>query len=285
VIEIWWVGADGTRWDLRRGPVRLTAQSLAFLYMITTEAFTSQSAYVDGQRLESWTAKPTEFDVQVVPVGAASVLEWVGTDQAWKAGMRPGRYGRFEISHPSGSTRYLSARPVSELPEEAIDPYLNHGTVLTYGMVADDPWWYGADIVETFGATEEPLPFYGPRGYGPPFYLASSATPGAAVITNSGDVEQWPVWTFYGATPRFSARVDGQLIAGEFPIADGDWIRVDTRPYKKSALTSAGINVTRDLTSRRFAPVPSGADVPVEVLTYGDSQSTLTLTPKFFRGY
>jgi hypothetical protein len=274
VIEIWWVGADGTRWDLRRGPVRLTAQSLAFLYMITTEAFTSQSAYVDGQRLESWTAKPTEFDVQVVPVGAASVLEWVGTDQAWKAGMRP-----------SGSTRYLTARPVSELPEEAIDPYINHGTVLTYGMVADDPWWYGADIVETFGATEEPLPFYGPRGYGPPFYLASSATPGAAVITNSGDVEQWPVWTFYGATPRFSARVDGQLIAGEFPIADGDWIRVDTRPYKKSALTSAGTNVTRDLTSRRFAPVPSGEDVPVEVLTYGDSQSTLTLTPKFFRGY
>jgi hypothetical protein len=89
------------------------------------------------------------------------------------------------------------------------------------------------------------------------------------------------------ARRRTVERPHGPLVdvAGEFDIADGDTVTVDTRPFRKSALLSDGTNVTRALASRQFAPVPAGENVPVEVLTYGPSKSTLTLKPKFFRGY
>lgn len=284
-IDLSATGWDGSEWDLVNGPLRATKQTMSMLLAFESESFVSQSAYVHGQRFQSWTAKAREFDLQVATAVPYGELAWLALDAAWKRIMRPDKTVLFSVSDMAGTVRTLTARMVSEDTPLDVDPSGRRRTVLTYGLVADDPWWYGDPIVETFEATAEPVSFYGPTGLGPPFHLGSSSTPGRASVSNRGDVDEWPVWTFYGPTPRFSARVGGQLIAGEFAIPDSDYVTVDTRPFRKSALLSDGTNVTRALASRQFARVPAGENVPVEVLTYGPSMSTLTLTPKFFRGY
>jgi hypothetical protein len=278
-------GWDGSQWDLSHGPFRLTEQSMSVLLAPETTAFVKQSAYVDGQRLVSWKTKPREFDLQIATAVRVGELAWLALDRAWKRIMRPDKTVDFHVTDGLGGVRTLTMRMVAELPVLSVDASELRTTWLTYSMIADDPWWYGDPVVTTFDATADPVSFYGPTGYGPPFYLASASTPGLAEVSNRGDVDEWPVWTFYGPTPRFSARVAGRLVAGEFDIADGDTVTVDTRPFRKSALLSDGTNVTRALASRQFAPVPAGENVPVEVLTYGPSKSTLTLKPKFFRGY
>jgi hypothetical protein len=288
VIGIEWVGWDGSRWDLREGRegVVLTQQSLAFIEQFETEDFTTTAAYVDGQRHEGWRGLPREFDVQVATIGDLGALGWAATEAAWKRTMRPGRPGTFIVSDPAGGTRTLTARAKSVVPNHANDPSDTTGTVLTYGMIADDPWWYGSTPAKfEFLGVQDPTPFFGRTGNGPPLYIETIAALGAATVTNNGDVDTWGIWTFHGPTPTFAARVAGRLIAGDFALQQGEFVTVDTRPFKKSATHSNGTNVTRQLRSRQYARIPAGEQVPVEVVVYGSSHATLEIREQFFGGY
>jgi hypothetical protein len=189
-----------------------------------------------------------------------------------------------EEVHPAGDVRSLTARMVSEESGVDFDPSGLRRTNLVYKMIADDPWWYGDQQSTVFGAHAAPPSFYGPSGFGPPFYLASGSAAGAAVVANPGDEDAWGRRTSTRPTPRFSAVVAGERIAGDFAIRSGDYITIDTHPTRQAALTADGTNVTRQLSAFGFAPVPAGDEVPVQVLTFGEGMTRLDLTPRFYRG-
>jgi hypothetical protein len=285
VIEFSWRGVDGSIHDLTHGPLRLTAQALEVLMSLTVEGSVDELAYVDGQTLSGTKAAATEFPLQVATaIPQETVQAWTAIDAAWKRSIRAGKYGQLLAAGPGGDVRALTARMKSEKPGLDHDQSELRRTNLIYVMVADDPWWYGETKSTVFGAHQAPPSFYGPRGFGPPFYLAAGSVAGAASVSNPGDEDAWPVWTFYGPTPRFSAVVDGERLAGDFAIRSGDYVTIDTHPTRQAAITADGTDVTDRLSSFGYAPVPPGDRVPVQVLTYGQGMTRLDLTPRYERG-
>lgn len=285
MIEFSWVGPDGQIHDLSRGPLRLTAQTLEVIMSLTVDATVDELSYLDGQLVNGTKAVATEFPLQVATaVPKRLIPDWTAVDAAWKKSMRPGEYGQLLVAGPGGDVRVLTARMKSEKPGLEHDQSELRRTNLIYVMVADDPWWHGETKSTVFGAHQAPPSFYGPRGFGPPFYLAAGSVAGAAEVANPGDVDAWGTWTFYGPTPRFSAVVDGQRLAGDFAIRSGDYVTIDTHPTRQAALTADGTDVTDRLSSFGFAPVPAGDRVPVQVLTYGQGMARLDLSPRYYRG-
>jgi hypothetical protein len=181
------------------------------------------------------------------------------------------------------SHRYIPVR-LDRATSSAIDfdPGLTGHKLYLMTLVADDPYWRGDDVVETWSFTGGSTNFYAG-----PYTLSPSGGFGAGIVTNPGDVPAWPKFRITGPCSSALITVDGHTIALPNPIPAFSSIYIHTDPPDVFGdfLESRWHEMTG---ARDFAPVPVGAAVEVTVnLTSpaAGAAATMTITPRYERAW
>lgn len=285
MIEVQFTGTDGSVWDLRRGPVRITDGGLKGLGDPDVAYFTRESPYLDGQELTGWRVKPRKLFVPLLlGVDTVTELEWLALDRAWTAANGIGEQGTLKVTAPDGTVRSIKIRHVAtgDLIYTA-DPAVDAWLVVGYNYEADDPWWRGPAIPRIYGGGGSSN-FYGPGGLGPPFYISSANTIASATIDNPGDAPMWPIYELTGAISAWSSTMAGGTVSDATLIAAGSVLTVDTRPTRKIALLNVAgtiTRVTKRLTSKAYRPIPKGSAVALDLVINGPGQMKITAEPVY----
>jgi len=107
---------------------------------------------------------------------------------------------------------------------------------------------------------------------------------GSAAMTNEGDLEAWPVWTIKGPLTSVTVGVDGRTVQWNVPLTATDILVIDTDPTVQSAWLN-GVDVTAQLGSADFAPIPAGHERPLSLTMAGTGSVEAAITPRFFRAW
>ena len=168
------------------------------------------------------------------------------------------------------------------------DPALIGKAVYSIACIADRPEWLGAPTTATFSFAPTTTTGYYPAGQGPPFTISAPTIGRTATISNPGDLASYPVWRIIGPSTTAQVGVGGQLIPIPFALQAGQQVVIDTEA--QTILDGTGVNLwpLMGSTPVKFAPVPAGGLVPINVgLEDGlaGSQIQVTLTPRYRRAW
>jgi hypothetical protein len=249
--------------------------------------FTSESSAIDGQRLTGFRARAREvFWPVVIDATAAS---WQALQSAFWAALPFGRNGVWRVTAPDGSVRALTARFVSEDgPVYGADPSRTGVEVRGVNLVADDPFWRGPQVLQTFQTAQNAQPFFNATGTHV-LNLMSSSTSATATVSNPGEVDAWPLWTVTGPATSFTIGVGSTVISATMPLLVGESVQVNTDPTVQVARKIVGGVSTvlpfSAFTSIQFARVPSGESVPLTIQIQGAGSVSVQFDPGFRRAF
>lgn len=155
----------------------------------------------------------------------------------------------------------------------------------SYGvsLIADDPFWTG-EAVRRVWAQSDAVDFYGGVAKAPVFHISSGSQLSTAKITNEGDLEAWPVWTITGPLTSVTVGVDGETVQWNVALTSTDILVIDTDPQVQSAWLN-GTDVTDQLGTADFAPIPAGLERPLSLTMAGTGSVEARITPRFFRAW
>lgn len=114
--------------------------------------------------------------------------------------------------------------------------------------------------------------------------IASGSQLSSAVMTNEGDVEAWPVWTITGPLTSVTVGVDGRTVQWNVALVASDILVIDTDPTVQSAWKN-GVDVTSQLGTADFAPIPAGQDRPLSLAMSGTGSVEASITPRYYRAF
>lgn len=276
-IGIALTGWDGSTWDLSSGSVRLMPGGLdGLVNMLEPEDKVRTGAQLDGQTYEGWRANPRTGLLPVL-IGQASltVTQFMAVDAAWWKVWRPGKVNTLQVTAPGGTVRTLGLRFQSDGLTYPNDPTKNRVYPAPMKVVADDPWWRGADIGGTFSNGAGYRFFGGTNAThkGPPFYISSANTVARPILSNPGDADVWPTYTIKGPVSSFTSTLGAATLLSTISVATGQQLVIYTDPLLQVAYLIAAdgtqTNVTRDLDSWAFAKVDAGASVSLDLALVG----------------
>ncbi|PWK81736.1 tail protein [Lentzea atacamensis] len=234
-----WVDADGATldldvdWDVQgRGMPPL---------MYETELVPEQP----GERLRAVRHGAREFVLRLWITGASEAAMWTAVRDTISR-MDPARGdGKIRVTTVVGDQREITCRVQSglELSERLNDtsgPEVQRAAVV---FRASDPYWYDlSDTVETWQLDPDSATWFPIF----PLRLASSEVFTDATVTNTGDVEAWPVWTITGPGSSIILRnlTTGKLLSlGALALTSSQVVTIDTRPGKKTITLNDGTNL------------------------------------------
>lgn len=153
-------------------------------------------------------------------------------------------------------------------------------------LIAADPYQYLPPVVATTGlptaasgldwSTGGGLDWTGGATGG--LMWGTPGNNGLLQLTNTGDVEAWPVFTISAATdgafltnPIIVNSATGQQLAYTDTLVLGDQVVLRTSPYTRAVLKN-GVPYRRNLTTAQWFPVPANATISVQF--QGTSTST-----------
>ncbi|WP_340376606.1 phage tail domain-containing protein [Streptomyces sp. SS7] len=163
---------------------------------------------------------------------------------------------------------------------------------ISYGiqLVCTDPWFYGDTEIGANWSFGSAQPFLGSHFF--PLTLGKG-TPsnGTLTITNTGDIEAWPVWTITGPIKSFEfTGPDGTSwgipaqAGGADVLQAGRTLTVDCRPGYKTLLDDQGTNYFPLMSSGpSLWSVPPGTSTGQAELVSGSGTPTvkMTLFPRY----
>lgn len=291
-MDISYLGVDGSGWNLTTGyeGVKLLGGLGGVLDPEFTAFWTERIG--DGDRWRGTRLRRREMQWRVrVGDGSLTGMDWRNLDRAWWRAINRDLVGLLDVRLEDLTHRYIPVR-LAQSTGQAVDfdPALTGTALYLITVVADDPYWRGDDLTETWTFTPTGEDFYGGAsggGLGPDYYISASGGFGEAMVTNPGDVPAWPRWKITGPTSGALLTVNGHTIAVPTPIP---------------ALTSRYIvtnppDVFGDFVEPRwsemtgsldFAAVPVGATVPVTVTVSSPDVGTaveMTITPRYERAW
>jgi hypothetical protein len=293
MIGLTYTGWDGSVWDFRTGPVRLTTDGLEGLSNLTFNVYTQDTALRDGQFMTGWKAEARELILPLMFGRTGDALEWLALERRWMKLMHPAKPGTLTVTAPDGSARTLDMRFVDDGGASyERDPSKQRLTVYPMRFIADDPWFKGPSFGNVFVAPRPTSSFFGGDvgGKATPFVIGPSNRIDTATITNGGDIPAWPKYTLRGPISAFRIALGGGEIAGQFPINAGSTLTIETSPLRQIALMwtpgqAAPVNVTRQLKSFGFRPIPEGAAVRLDINVTGLGDFAVDGNPHYFRGW
>lgn len=292
MIGVSLLGADGSTWDLRRGPIRL-APGPEGLGLPKFSRPTVESPGLDGQALQAIGSRALAREGQLKGLMQPQATEaaWLALQRAWWAAWSPDLPATITITDPNGGTRSIGAFLDSDDGYGLdLEPTVNLFEELPVSWVADDPWWRGPEV-QAGSATVATGGDWLAGGTAPPFAFQAAAVAGSGLLTNPGEVPAWPVYRVSAGTTSWSVAVNGQATAGAFTIPAGSRLVVDTDPAVQTALLIDGsgnvTNVTPQLSAIAFAQVPVGGSVPVTTSVQGGNGASVTvaISPRYRRGF
>lgn len=284
-VSMSWIDYQGRTWPLvgNRTGVRLRP-GVRGLTRPPVRDFVDTAAGFDGQNHLGFTVMPRPVFWPVVVAQGDNSQEWLEYDAMFRDTIAPGRVGKWQVTQPNGTSRYLNMRCVSDSdPDWGYLPGRFGWKVYGIEFIADDPYWYGAPVVVQGADMSGADPFIDEAG-SPPFHISGGAALARMSIDNPGDVESWPVWEATGPHTSLSVGVGGHVIT--FPdLSPGEYLRLDTSPWVRKA-TIDGVDVTAELLAAEFAPVPAGRSVPLYADTTGPSGMVrCTITPRYWSAW
>lgn len=297
MIGIKWTGWDGSVWDLRTGPVRLTTGGIEGLLSLKFDSFTRDSAARDGQRFQGWRAQPRDVFLPVLIMRQPTEDKWLEVDRAWWKTMQPGRIGTISVTTGDGNTRHLDVRFIDDGNHAyAQDPSIQRVAVWALKMIADNPYWYSkSEWGSRFTNAGVAVQFLGggaldgDKTKGTPIVLGATYTTDASVLNNPGDINAWPIYTLRGPLTAFSIGVDGGVVSGTVGISSTQRLVIDTSPTMQTArLYNANgtySNVLRSMTSFGFRPIRPGTDIKIAVNLSGAGSLDVTGVPRYFKAW
>lgn len=280
-----WVGWDGSSFDLsnRWSPVFLTAGGVEGLNMPPHQAWTGSSPAVHGQYYRGHVVEPRPVFWPLHVYSDTSSAEFQAADRAlWKS-LHPGRHGTWSVSTAGSGTRYLSCRFVDDGQHAfTADPAKRGWASYGVSLIADNPFWEGLPVVRVWAQSDR-LDFFG-GGTAPSFNISSGSQLATATMTNEGDLEAWPVWTVFGPCTSVTVGVDGRTVQWNVALTADDILVIDTDPTVQCAWRN-GVDVTAQLGSADFAPIPAGEDRQLSLTMAGAGAVEAKITPRFYRAF
>lgn len=312
-----WTGWDGSTWELSNpaSGVLLMRGGTRGLSMPPFRRFTSSAAAVHGSR---WRGRSTDEREVFLPLCVWSnegSQAWVDLERALWRTMHPDLPGVLSLTHPDGQVRSLTCRFVDD-GAHAFDMLPARFGWATYGvrLVAEDPFWRGTPVMQSWRASTA-VPFFGGVGApgGPPFVISSGRTFDLARVTNPGDEPSHAVWLVHGPTTSAHVGVSGKQVIIPWELDEGRTVVVDTSPTSQTAFevdtpswataaeptlsaTAAlawaretgptGTNRTRELgASTKFQAIPAGAAVTLAIEVVGSGSVTALVEPLYWRAW
>lgn len=285
---IWWEGWDGSNWSLSDEQSGLVMMRGARGFGgITIENHRDEHASLAGSRWRDFRALNREFFLPLHVYSDGSSDDWVKHNRAFLRTMRAGKQGWIHIIHPDGHHRRIQARYDKGLEEAfEMDPAF-YGWA-TYGiyLTAEQPYWERANPVRGIWRAPDPRYFFGGGSEptdAPPFGISEEQNVTTATITNPGDVEAWPTWIYRGPATSATVGVDGRTVDIPIALLEGESITINMDPQVQAALRENGNDVTSQLGSFEFAPIPEGASVPLDIqlIGAGGGSIEILLTPLY----
>lgn len=278
-----WRGWDGTEFDFTDpdGGVFLTKQGVEGLNMPEHLAWTGQSPATHGQYYRGHVIEPRRAFWPIYLYSDAGTEEWVERDRAFWRTLQPGKHGTWTVTTPVGGKRSLSCRFVDDGGHAyAADPMFRGWAAYGVSLIADNPFWTGEAVrrIWSDGAESD---FYADRM---PLKIVSASTLGSATMTNEGDLEAWPVWTIIGPLTSVTVGVDGATIQWNVALTADDILVIDTDPTVQSAWLN-GDDVTEQLGTADFAPIPSGLELPLSLTMAGTGSVQASITPRYYKAW
>ncbi|TFD47567.1 hypothetical protein E3T46_17375 [Cryobacterium sp. Hh11] len=283
-------GPDGTEFDIKSGPIRLSSAGIMGLSMPPFEAYTRETAALDGQVLTGYRTGPrTVFLPLLTPMGLG-VDEWLASESAFWKIMDPEVTCRLTVSSSADVVRFLDLRFVGD-GDLAFDLDPTDVTGYPFGleMVADKPFWRGPLTSKVFQTAADTGNFYAPPGSSFVFTIGSASTVAGATVSNPGDTPAWPTHTVYGPAVSFSINVGGSVISATLALAAGEWLTIDTNPTAQIARKwVAGVGTIVpffQFSSIQFAQIPRGGSVPVDIVLNGAGSVQVAFSPQYRRAF
>lgn len=283
-FQHYFVGADGSEWNLCEGPVRLMPGVIG-LEEPEAAMYVDEYASLDGGLYRGWRTKPRNVALPV-QIEADNSSDFLAIRRAWnKALGTPGSEVVWKVAPPGEDERSLAMRFV---PLGTYSRDSDSGLTLseTYPLVftAPDPYWKGEPIAYTWHTLVGVFPdaLSGPSALN----IAPSSTTATASVRNDGDVPTYAVWRLDGP---FSAGAQvgfgTETIGVPFSMEAGEYLIIDTRPTQLKAYDHTGTRRTADLSSRNFAAIPPGGEVTLSLSFTGTGSISVSVTPAFLRAY
>lgn len=291
----WTVGDKS--WDLSGGLQGIRMQ--AGVRGLNTPEFLiydDQSPAVSGSTYRGHIALPRDCTWPIWVFNNTSSEEWLKTDRAFWATMKPGITGTWTYVARDGVTRSLTCRFVSDNGKtHDDDPGLFGWQPYVISLRANDPFWHGPPIPGRFGGNEESAtPFFGPTltPGAPGMHIAGQYQMENARVSNPGDEPAWPRWTLYGPFTAAAVGIGGNSIEVPFTVADGAWVYIDTDPTIRTAMhgtgtpgPSTGTDRTSDLGLVNWGSIPPGSDIALAMEMTGTGWITIEIDPAYHRAY
>lgn len=287
---MWWEGWDGTNWSLSDEESGLVLmRGVRGLAGISMEHHRDDHESRSGSRWRDSRTLNREIFLPIHLYSDGSSDDWVKHNRAFWKTMRKGKQGWLHVIHPDGEHRRIRAR-YEKGGEEAfeIDPaFFGWGTYGVY-LTAEQPYWESASPVGDTWRSPEPVHFFGAGaapGFGPPFGVSDEKSVTTASITNPGDEEAWGKWIYRGPATSASVGVDGEIVPIPLALSAGETITVDMDPDQQTAIKRTALGVETDVTDQLgsfdFAPIPPGESVPLTITLVGSGGGSieLQLTP------
>jgi hypothetical protein len=276
-----WLPDTGEAWDLSdtRGPVWMTDKGVEGLDFMEVESFTRTSPALAGQWLTGVRPAAREAFWPVV-IGRD---DWFSDQRAFWSTLRPGVYGTWRVTAPDATFRELRVRHTPQPSAYNFDPSVDGIEVRGVTLVADDPWWRGPAVSQTFGPPAASSSFYSTGAE--VLTIGSGFTVANASITNPGDVPAWPRWEIIGPVTAFSVGVGTTIVSATLTLDAGETVIIDTDPAAQFATGPDGLIPFSTFTEVGFAEVPSGVSVPLAVTVEGSGTIAVSLSPRFYRAW
>jgi hypothetical protein len=288
MLEVKWVGTDGSEWDLMSGAIALRSDGIQGFGMPTTVDTVRSTALVHGQTLQSWKLAPRPVFLPLIFQDDAK-YDVEGLQRSFWRSVEPGKYGTLTVTDGNGANRSLDLRFQDDANlAYSYDPYAPVLGEKGFGinMVADYPFWQGDTVSTSFSlGTEGTATFFGNGSGATDFYIIKSTGGTDATLTNLGDLPTYITWTITAPMTSFMLEVDGHLVSGDIELVDDQVLTIETSPLTQIAYLEDGTRMTRFLTNADFAPLPVGETVNVGIDVVGAGIITASFRPLYMRAF
>jgi len=280
-----WTGWDGSSWDLSdvEGGVFLLNEGLEGLGMPDITNYTHDSPVVHGASWDGWLATGRKVFWSVAVFHDSDSVGWVKRHRAFWKTMQPGKTGVWSVELPTGEKFSLTLRFKSDGGHSYTNDPVHRGWEV-YGveLFPEQPFWEAPAVVESW-STGEQVPFLGPEGKAPPFFVSPAATLSSATLTNPGDVETFIRWTVVGPARSAQVGIDGVYTVLPVNVPDGSKLVVDTNPRNLIAELD-GVDVMEQLGELNYEPLQPGESVELSLELDGTGSIEAAFTPLMFMG-
>lgn len=273
-IQLTWTDVRGHVWDLTDPEmgVFLVRDGVRGFHYTKSQQYRDQSPAVHGSYYRGLSYEAREFFWPIYLFHDGTTLEWVERDDLWWKGLNPELgEGRLTVRVPGVCERWIDLRFKDDGDwAAATDPAFYGWAVYGITLQADRPHFRSVTPYKNHWDAVEPVDFHGGLTPGAPILnIDSSRTLASASVTNTGDVESYPVWTFNGPFTSASATVDGHTIEVPIALDVDEWIRVDTDPGELTVVDHLGVDRFTDMGEFDPASIPPGAPVVLDLAVTG----------------